>query len=60
MKKQVENKSFKIVTYGCQMNEHDSEKLNGMLSQMGFEEESKQEDCDWLFLIHAVLEKMLS
>jgi len=37
---------FQIVTYGCQMNEHDSEKLNGMLSQMGFEEESKQEDCD--------------
>ncbi|MDR3050280.1 MAG: tRNA (N6-isopentenyl adenosine(37)-C2)-methylthiotransferase MiaB [Oscillospiraceae bacterium] len=27
--------SFAIVTYGCQMNAHDSEKLAGMLQQMG-------------------------
>ncbi|AHM56594.1 (dimethylallyl)adenosine tRNA methylthiotransferase MiaB [Peptoclostridium acidaminophilum DSM 3953] len=25
-----------ILTYGCQMNEHDSEKMNFMLSQMGY------------------------
>lgn len=28
-------KSFHIVTYGCQMNAHDSEKLAGMLTAMG-------------------------
>ena len=27
--------SYHIVTYGCQMNAHDSEKLSGILEQMG-------------------------
>ena len=27
-----------ITTFGCQMNAHDSEKLSGMLAQMGFQE----------------------
>ena len=27
--------SFYVVTYGCQMNAHDSEKLSGMLKEMG-------------------------
>lgn len=27
---------YMILTYGCQMNEHDSEKMNFMLSQMGY------------------------
>ena len=30
-------KSYYIVTYGCQMNAHDSEKLAGMLEEMGLE-----------------------
>lgn len=37
---------FNILTYGCQMNEHDSEKLNGMLTQMGYEPEEDQEKSD--------------
>lgn len=37
---------FNIVTYGCQMNEHDSEKLNGMLSQMGYLETDEQDEAD--------------
>ena len=28
-------KTYHIVTYGCQMNAHDSEKLAGMLEDMG-------------------------
>ncbi len=31
-------KLYHIVTYGCQMNEHDSEKLAGMLDTMGYAE----------------------
>ncbi|MFT9493915.1 tRNA (N6-isopentenyl adenosine(37)-C2)-methylthiotransferase MiaB [Anaerosolibacter sp.] len=31
-------KLYHIVTYGCQMNEHDSEKLAGMLDKMGYVE----------------------
>ncbi len=30
------NKSFHIQTFGCQMNEHDSETLAGMLEQLGY------------------------
>ena len=31
-------KSYHVVTYGCQMNAHDSEILAGMLRDMGMEE----------------------
>lgn len=34
------------VTYGCQMNEHDSEKLSAMLSEMGYLETDKYEESD--------------
>lgn len=36
-------KKFAIITYGCQMNEEDSEKLSGMLKRIGYE---KTEDRD--------------
>lgn len=39
-------KKAMIVTYGCQMNEHDSEKLLAMLKEMGYKETSKKEDAD--------------
>jgi len=38
--------SFHIVTYGCQMNAHDSEKLTGMLLQMGMQEAGDRRDAD--------------
>ena len=31
-----DGKKFFIRTYGCQMNEHDSEKINGMLKSVGY------------------------
>ena len=41
-------KSFHIVTYGCQMNAHDSEKLAGILTQMGMTEASDRRDADFV------------
>jgi len=38
--------SFHIVTYGCQMNAHDSEKLAGMLLRMGMEEADDRRNAD--------------
>ena len=32
------DKKFFVRTYGCQMNEHDSEKIKGMLKSVGFSE----------------------
>ena len=36
-------KYFSILTYGCQMNEEDSEKLSGMLKRIGY---TKTEDIE--------------
>ncbi len=41
-------KSFHIVTYGCQMNAHDSEKLAGMLLQMGMIEADDRRNADFV------------
>ena len=37
---------YHIVTYGCQMNLHESEKIAGILRTCGYEEESEQEEAD--------------
>ncbi|MBE7082453.1 MAG: tRNA (N6-isopentenyl adenosine(37)-C2)-methylthiotransferase MiaB [Clostridiales bacterium] len=37
---------YNIVTYGCQMNVHESEKIAGMLENMGYEPTQKREDAD--------------
>ncbi len=41
-------KSYCIVTYGCQMNAHDSEKLAGMLREMGMTEAPDREQADFV------------
>ncbi len=43
-----QNKTFKytILTMGCQLNENDSEKLCGMLEQMGYERTENQKEAD--------------
>ena len=33
-------------TYGCQQNENDTERMNGLLEKMGFEETKNKEDAD--------------
>ena len=41
-------KSYHVVTYGCQMNAHDSEKIAGMLEKMGMTPSEKREDADFV------------
>ena len=41
-------KSYHVVTYGCQMNAHDSEKIAGMLDEMGMNASSTREDADFV------------
>jgi len=39
-------KTYNILTYGCQMNEHDSEKIGGMLPSIGYEETNDESNAD--------------
>lgn len=39
-------KRFKIMTFGCQMNVHDSEKMAGILTEKGLEESDNAETAD--------------
>lgn len=41
-------KTYHIITYGCQMNSHDSEKLAGMMDQMGMHEAATKEEADFV------------
>lgn len=40
------NKKYMITTYGCQMNEHDSETLSGMLENMGYSATMNKEEAN--------------
>ena len=42
----LDGKKYNIITFGCQMNEHDSETISGMLQQEGCEETSVKEESD--------------
>ena len=44
------NKKFFLKTYGCQMNEHDSENIKGMLNMMQFTETEDIEEADLILL----------
>ena len=41
----MENKTYHIVTYGCQMNVHESEKLAGIMRELGYESAEREEDA---------------
>jgi tRNA-2-methylthio-N6-dimethylallyladenosine synthase len=43
-------KSYHIVTFGCQMNEHDSERIAGILEEQGFIPAAGSEDADMVVL----------
>lgn len=39
---------YHIITYGCQMNEHESEKIAGILESLGFEASKSKEQADFI------------
>ncbi len=39
-------KSYHVTTFGCQMNEHDSERMKGMLESLGYEQAEARDDAD--------------
>ncbi|MFC3769804.1 tRNA (N6-isopentenyl adenosine(37)-C2)-methylthiotransferase MiaB [Paenibacillus sp. GCM10012303] len=43
-------KKYLIRTYGCQMNEHDTEVMKGMLEEMGYESTEEKLDADIILL----------
>ena len=44
------NKKYFVKTYGCQMNEHDSENIEAMLEEMGYTKEENYEEADLIIL----------
>lgn len=49
-KKVLKDKTFFLKTYGCQMNEHDSENMKGLLKELGMKEVKDFEDADLIML----------
>ncbi len=43
-------KSFHIITFGCQMNEHDSERISGILQQQGYSAAPCPDNADMIIL----------
>src|SRR5213592_2232051 len=39
-------RKYHLTTFGCQMNEHDSERMKGMLEALGFEEAPDRDEAD--------------
>jgi tRNA-2-methylthio-N6-dimethylallyladenosine synthase len=51
-------KTYHLTTFGCQMNEHDSERMKGMLDSLGYREAGERGDADLiLFNTCSVREK---
>src|SRR5687767_7614104 len=42
------SRSYHVTTFGCQMNEHDSERMKGMLDSLGYVEAPSREDAELL------------
>src|SRR5699024_3504026 len=45
-----DGKKFLIRTYGCQMNEHDTEVMAGILTEMGYESRADKNEADIILL----------
>ena len=42
----VSNKKYYLMTMGCQLNESESEKISGMVEEMGYTKTENQEEAD--------------
>src|SRR5947208_4586311 len=40
------SRTYHLTTFGCQMNEHDSERMAGMLDQLGYQRVDARDDAD--------------
>src|SRR3954467_9225051 len=38
--------SYHVTAFGCQMNEHDSERMKGMLESLGYREATQRDEAD--------------
>ncbi len=47
----IQGKTFSVVTFGCQMNKHDSERIVGMLSALGAKEVNGIEESDIIIYV---------
>jgi len=45
-----EPKKYLIITFGCQMNEHDSEVMGGILEEMGYRPAATREEADIILI----------
>ena len=43
-------KFYKTITYGCQMNESDTERINGQLEELGYQPAEKMDDADIIIM----------
>jgi len=44
------SRSYHIITYGCQMNVHDSETMAGLLEELGYRKAARPEEADLILL----------
>ncbi len=51
--------TYFIMTFGCQQNENDSERMSGLLNEMGYSKVNSYEDADLILSILVAFEKML-
>ncbi|HEX2129089.1 MAG TPA: tRNA (N6-isopentenyl adenosine(37)-C2)-methylthiotransferase MiaB [Solirubrobacterales bacterium] len=42
----MSGKRYHVTTFGCQMNEHDSERMKGMLESLGYSEAPERDEAD--------------
>ena len=49
-KELLQGKTFHLKTYGCQMNEHDSENMKAILKNLGMKEKQDFEEADLIML----------
>ena len=47
----LDEKFFHILTWGCQMNEEDSEKLSGMLKNLGYSRTKSREKAEIIIVV---------